>query len=68
MSEVLGRGEGHRQQTVWPDDVAEARVRDVPDTVQHAGVRRVLPCGHLDLGDSWHGGRPYQCVHEWEAR
>ena len=24
-----------------------------------------LPCGHLDLGDSWHGGRPVQCVCEW---
>jgi len=37
-----------------------------PDTPQRIiGPVTRLPCGHLDLGDSWHGGRPVQCVCGW---
>lgn len=28
---------------------------------------RTLACGCLDLGPVEHGGRIFQCVHEWEA-
>ena len=45
--------------------VRERMVRGLPG----AEVRRVvMACGHLDLGDSWHGGRPYQCVHQRDNR
>lgn len=68
MSDVPQLDAGTGQQAVWPDDLEAKGVPDVPPEVHHQRGHRLLPCGHLDLGDSWHGGRPYQCIHEWEAR
>jgi hypothetical protein len=57
------------QPTLWGDSLEPP---SPPQAAQADPIREPRPqvyldCGCLDLGCPHQGGRPFQCLHEWDA-